>query len=139
MLTNRMLLESASIVFVVKLPEGWLLASPHLCVYMRIYAPKIYPQKGGQRVFINHKLKLESKKGAKTMYFSDEMHKVLDAIAKLWIPFAIAIIFGFSQYIEIPHSEAIIGCLGVVDAALGTLLEKSTRNYRKAMDEDKEK
>lgn len=69
------------------------------------------------------------------MYFSDEMHKFLDALAKLWIPFAIAIIFGCSQYVEIPNSEAILGCLGVVDAALGTLLEKSTRNYRKSLKE----
>ena len=69
------------------------------------------------------------------MYLSDEMHKFLDSAAKLWIPFAIAIIFGFSQYVEIPHSEAVIGCLGVVDAALGTLLEKSTKNYRKSLEE----
>ena len=72
------------------------------------------------------------------MYFSDEMHKVIDAIAKLWIPFEIAIVFGFSKYIDIPYSEAICGCLGVLDAALGTLLEASTRNYRKSL-EDKEK
>ncbi len=70
------------------------------------------------------------------MYLSDEMHKILEAIAKLWIPFAIAIIFGFSQYIEIPKSEAIVGCLGVLDAALGTLLEASTRNYRKDKEEE---
>lgn len=72
------------------------------------------------------------------MYFSDEMHNVLDAIAKLWIPFAIAIIFGFSKYINIPWSEAACGCLGVVDAALGVLLEKSTRNYRKTLENNEE-
>ena len=72
------------------------------------------------------------------MYLSDEMHKYLDAIAKLWIPFAIAIIFGCSKYVNIPYSEAICGCLGVVDAALGTLLEASTRNYRKSLKEKEE-
>lgn len=72
------------------------------------------------------------------MYFSDEMHKFLDALAKLWIPFAIAIVFGCSKYVDIPYSEAICGCLGVVDAALGTLLEASTRNYRKAMEDKKD-
>ena len=69
------------------------------------------------------------------MKLSNKAYDMWKAIAQIWIPAIGTAYFGLARIWGLPYAEEIVGTLTVIDTFLGAVLQISTNNYYKTIQE----
>lgn len=69
------------------------------------------------------------------MKLTNKAYDVWKAIAQIWIPAIGTAYFGLARIWGLPYAEEIVGTLTVIDTFLGAVLQISTNNYYKTIQE----
>jgi len=69
------------------------------------------------------------------MKLSNKAYDTWKAIAQIWIPALGTAYFGLARIWGLPYAEEIVGTLTVIDTFLGAVLQISTNNYYKTIQE----
>lgn len=69
------------------------------------------------------------------MHMSNETYDKLKFIAQILLPALGALYFGLTQWWPLPYGAEVVGTITVIDTFLGSILQISTDQYNKELDE----
>lgn len=69
------------------------------------------------------------------MHISNETYDFLKFVAQILLPALGALYFGLTQWWPLPYGAEVVGTITVIDTFLGSILQISTDQYNKELEE----